>query len=166
MKRLFIGAALTVLIGFAGAASGAEPLPKAPPRAPWYKRLFGAPETPKPAPPVRRDPAKEAAMARANAEADLDRRQRVCDELRRIAGDKNDMDLWSKADELEHQAWEVYKNATAHLPCSRLVATHEERALDKHLGADATAAADKLLTPAISVPNRKSQASAIREVKP
>jgi len=170
MIRLAVGAALLALCSSAGVSRAAEPdQPADKPvlRAPWYKRMFGiGPDPVKVAPAPRRNPAREAAADRALAEADLERRMRVCDELRRIADAKNDNDLWAKAEELDRQAWDVYKLATAHLPCSRLVATHDERSLDRHLGGDESASADKLMTPAISVPNRKAQASALREIKP
>src|SRR5439155_24416768 len=74
-------------------AAQAETAPPSPPpeqahKAPWYKRWFGiGPDAPQPPPPVQRDPAAEAAAQRAAAEADLIRRQEVCDELRQIAND-------------------------------------------------------------------------------
>lgn len=168
MNRLAIGAAMLALVG-ASALSAAEPaLPKGGYRAPWYKRLFGiGPEPPKVVPSPPRDPAKVAAAERARAEADLDRRLRVCDQLRQIAYETQNDQLAARADDLERQACELYKQQTAHLPCSRLVPMTDDRALDRQLDLDSpTVAADKLTTPAISIPSRKAQASAIREVKP
>lgn len=167
MRRWHIAtAALLVVVSgvHAGDAKRTEPV-----RAPWYKRWFGiGPEPPKPAPPPKpKDPAVEAANLRAQAEADLIRRQNVCLELRQFAEETDNHELRAKVDALERQAWEIYKQQTAHLPCSRLVPTAEERALDQRLGTTATAAAsaDRLL-PAINVSTRQAQASALREVKP
>ena len=150
-------------------ALAAEPAPSPMAKAPWYKRWLGVgPEpvvTPK---PEKRDPATEAATARSRAEADLDRRQRVCTELRQIAYDTNNSELEAKADELERQAWELYRKQTEFLPCSKLMPSQEEKALDRRLGTTTAASdsADNLTTPAISVPSRRMQASAVREGKP
>lgn len=162
----FAWAALVAIVAnvHAGDAKPIEPI-----RAPWYKRWFGiGPEPPKPAPPPKpKDPAVEAANARAQAEADLIRRQNVCLELRQFAEETDNHELRAKVDALERQAWEIYKRQTAHLPCSRLIPTAEERALDQRLGTSAAAAAstDRLLPP-INVTSRQAQASAVREVKP
>jgi hypothetical protein len=170
MNRLTVGAALVALGAFAGplCADDAAPSPMA--KAPWYKRWFGVGPDPVVTPkPAKRDPAAEAASARSRAEADLDRRQRVCTELRQIAFDTNNTELEAKADALERQAWELYQKQTQHLPCSRLMpAQSEEKALDQRLGTSTAAAdaADKLTTPAINVPSRRVQASAKREEQP
>jgi hypothetical protein len=167
MKRLMIAAAAVLAVGHLVSAGE----PQSPPRirVPWYKRWFGiGPEPPKPAPPPKpKDPAIEAANARAHAEADLIRRQNVCLELRQYAEEKDDPVLRAKVDALERQAWEIYKRQTAHLPCSRLVPTTEEKALDDRLGLSSTkASAEDRLLPPIQLSNRKAQASAVREVKP
>ncbi len=167
MKRWFIAtAAICAILSNVSAGDGkrAELV-----RAPWYKRWLGiGPEPPKPVPPPKpKDPAVEAANARALAEADLIRRQNVCLELRQFAEETDNHVLRAKVDALERQAWEIYKKQTAHLPCSRLVPTSEERALDQRLGTSMTAAnaAERLLPP-IDVSSRQAQASAVREVKP
>jgi hypothetical protein len=167
MNRFLV--ATTALLLIAQVTFAGETRATASPRAPWYKRWFGiGPEPPKPAPPPKpKDPAIEAANARAQAEADLIRRQNVCLELRQYAEEKDDPILRAKVDALERQAWEIYKRQTAHLPCSRLVPTTEEKALDDRLGitASTTTAADRLLPP-INVSGRKAQASATREIQP
>jgi len=135
-------------------------------KATWYYRWFGIGSAPpKPAPPVRREPAAEAAAQRAKAEADLQRRLKVCDEMRRIAVDTGNDQLYERAFILEQKAAELYKQQTAHLPCSRLVPSEEK--LDRQLGTTATAAAaEEKLTPAKPENSRTSQANAFREVKP
>jgi hypothetical protein len=168
MNRLAIGAALLALGVVAGPLCAAEPPPLPAARAPWYKRWFGiGPETTKPAPAPRRDPAAEAAALHAKAQAELDRRRLVCDEIRRIAEDTDNKALFAKADDLERQAFDLYMKQTVHLPCSRLLPSRDEKAFDQKLPTTTTAAdVDNLTTPAISVPSRKAQASAIREIKP
>src|SRR5438094_300403 len=107
MNRQAIGAALLALFA-AAPAFAADPAPSPAANAPWYKRWFGVgPDSVVAKPkPERRDPALEAATVRSRAEADLDRRQRVCTELRQIASDTNNSQLEAKADELERHAWE------------------------------------------------------------
>ena len=145
------------------------PMEATPPayQAPWYKRWFGiGPEPPKAAPPARRNPAAEAATQRAAAQANLDRRRRVCDELRQVAFETNNNQLDEQALQLEQQAWELYKQQTAHLPCNRLLSSEDK--LERQLGTAATsttAAADQL-APARTETGRTSQANAFREVKP
>src|SRR5262249_22010049 len=151
MNRLAFGAALLALGALAGPLCAADPAPSPMAKAPWYKRWFGIGPDPVVAPkPERRDPAAEAATARSKAEADLDRRQRVCDELRQIAYDTNNTELEAKAEALERQAWELYRKQTEFLPCSKLMPAQEEKALDKRLGTTTAAAeaTDKLTTPA------------------
>jgi len=161
MNRLALGAALALVA--AAPALAADPAPSPMATAPWYKRWFGvgpAPVVPPPK-PERRDPALEAATVRSRAEADLDRRQRICTELHQIAFDTNNSELEAKANELERQAWELYRKQTEFLPCSKLMPAIEEKALDQRLGTTTAAAdaADKLTTPAISVPSRRTTAS-------
>jgi hypothetical protein len=169
MNRLALGAALALVA--AAPTLAADPAPSPAANAPWYKRWFGiGPDPVAPPPkPERRDPALEAATVRSRAEADLDRRQRVCDELRQIAYETNNNQLETKANELERQAWELYRKQTEFLPCSKLMPAPEEKALDQRLGTTTAAAeaADKLTTPAISLPTRRATASATpREEKP
>jgi hypothetical protein len=166
MKRFAVGAILALLAAqsLRAADPPADQLPQY--QAPWYKRWFGiGPEPPKPPPPPRRDPAGEAAAQRSAAEVDLNRRLKVCDELRRIALDTGNDQLDDRAMNLEQKAWELYKRQTAHLPCNRLVPSEEK--LERQLGTptSATAAAEKL-APSKTEAGRTSQANAFREVKP
>jgi hypothetical protein len=137
-----------------------------PMQAPWYTRWFGiGPKPPEPPPPPKRDPAAEASAQRAAAEADLLRRQEVCDELRQIAVEKNNPKLAAQADELERRAYELYKRQTAHLPVSRMVPAEER--LDRTLRTgSAAAAANKLASPDKPEVSRTGQANAFREVNP
>jgi hypothetical protein len=170
MKRLAIGAALLALGLAAGSARADDKSATVSTKeAPWYKRWFGiGPEPIVAPPPKKRDPAAEAASIRAAAEADLNRRVAVCDQLRQIAFENGDSRLNDRALELEQQAWEIYRRRTAQLPCNRLVPTEEERSLDsKLIGSSSTATAADRLAPKGGVDtSRKTQASAIREVKP
>jgi hypothetical protein len=138
------------------------------PKAPWYTRWFGiGPEPPKPPPPPKRDPAAEAAAQRAAAEADLLRRQDVCDELRQIATETNNPKLAAQADELERRAVELYKRQTAHLPVSRMIPAEDR--LDRSLGTGSSAAAEarrRLTDPDKPAVGRTGQANAFREVNP
>ncbi len=176
MKRMAVGAALLAL----GLAS---PLFADPPKSqsyemPWYTRWFGigAPPPPKPAPPVRRDPVREAAQLRAKAEADLMRRLQACTELQQVALDTNNPELGRKASELEHQAHDLYMKQTAGLPCSKLVPTQTESMPDSlpsspprtadRLPDAASSTPDGLMTPAITVPTHNSPASTLRGGNP
>jgi hypothetical protein len=166
MNRLAFGAALLALAAVVSPLRAEDPAPAQATKAPWYKRMFGIGPDPLPPPkPVKHDPAMDAARERARAEADLTRRQQVCDELRLIALDTKNESLAAKADELDRQAWELYRKQTEQLPCSRLMPAQDEKALDRKLGMSSADAADKLTTPAITVPSRAT-ASAMREVKP
>ncbi len=166
MKCPAVGAAILAL-GVVGPLC-ADDMPQSPNvGVPWYTRWFGiGTPPPRPAPPPRRrDPAAESARVRAQAEADLLRQLKVCDQLREVAMQTNNADLLSKVDDLERQATELYKQRTAYLPCSKLMPTQSESELDRQL--DATSSpADRLTTPAISVPTRTSQASNRREGTP
>jgi hypothetical protein len=168
-RRIAVGALCALLA--AGSVSRAyDPPPRdmPTPEAPWYKRWFGiGPDAPKPPPvPERRDPAAEAMSQRAAAEADWDRRLKVCDELRQIALDKNDSKLAARADELERRATELYKWQTAHLPASRMIPSEERLDRAPWAKSSTTAAANKLADPATPDMGRTSQANAFREVKP
>src|SRR5262245_25819344 len=114
MNRQAVGAALLALCALAGPLCAAEPGKSPMEKAPWYKRWLGIGPDPviTPPKPERRDPALEAATVRSKAEADLDRRQRVCDELREIAYQTNNSELEAKAVELERQAWDLYRKQT------------------------------------------------------
>ena len=123
----------------------------------------------KPVPPPRRDPAAEAVAQRQAAEQTLDRRQRVCNELRQIAADTNNNELFKKANELDQMAFEAYKQQTANLPCARLVpGGADEKKLDRQLSTadSATAAADRLAPTKPADAGKTGQANAFREVKP
>jgi hypothetical protein len=165
-----VGAALLALATAAGTVRAADPPADSQYKPSWLKRNLGiGPDAPQQPREPKRDPAAEAVAARATAEETLDRRQRVCDELRRIAADTNNNELFTKAEKLEQLAFEVYKQQTAHLPCARLVpGGADERKLDRHLAASpsATAAADRLNASKSTDSSKTSQANAFREVKP
>ena len=165
MKRFALAAIVAVLA--VQTLRAADPPADQPQyKAPWYKRWFGiGPEPPKPPPPVRGDPAAEAASQRSAAEADLNRRLKICDELRRIALDSGNDQLDERAMTLEQKAWEIYKRQTAHLPCNRLMPSEEKLERQLATSTSASAAADKL-QPSKAETNRTSQANAFREVKP
>ena len=169
MKRLAFGLALAALGLLAGPVRAADS-PALPAYKPsWMKRNFGiGPEPPKPPPPIKRDPAVEASNARATAEADLFRRQTVCDALRQVAFDANKPELHDQANELDQKAWDIYLRQTAHLPCNRLVPADVEKAMGSRLigPGGTTTAADHLEATRGSDTGRRAQASAIREIKP
>ena len=169
MNRVAVGAAVVALGALVGPARADEgPAAPAPYKAPWYKQMFGIGPNPPPQRPVKRDPALEAANARAAAEADYSRRMWVCLELRQIASETENTGLEAKVQELEQKAWEVYRRQTAHLPCNRLVVGDDERAIGSRLGGapSATIAADRLELPRGTETGRRAQASIVREVKP
>ncbi|MFL5339357.1 MAG: hypothetical protein ACJ8F7_04240 [Gemmataceae bacterium] len=170
MKRMAVGATLLALLVVTGAVRAADPPSDTEPKPSWWKRNLGiGPNPPPPAPKEKRDPAAEAAAARATAEETLMRRQNVCDELLRIAGETNNNDLYKKATELQQMAFEVYKRQTAHLPCARLVpGGADEKLLNRPPAntATATAAADRLTATKPADAGKTSQANAFREVKP
>jgi hypothetical protein len=165
MKRMVVGAALLALGTVAPLYAADSPSPSTY-DVPWYTRWFGiGTPPPKPAPPARRDPLRDAARARAKAEADLVRRLQACTELQQVALDTNNTELANQAIELERQARELYVKRTAYLPCSKLVPTQSESIADRQPDASVPAA-DGLTTPAITVPTRNSQASAPRGGNP
>src|SRR5438552_3086150 len=105
-----VGAALLALATATATGRAAEPPADSQYKPTWLKRNLGiGPDAPQQPREPKRDPAAEAVAARATAEETLDRRQRVCDELRRIAADTNNNDLFTKAEKLEQMAFEVYK---------------------------------------------------------
>jgi len=167
MKRTCVGAALLALATAAGTLRAADPPSDIQTKPSWLKRNLGiGPDAPQPAPGPRRDLAAEAVSARAAAEETLDRRQRVCDELRRIAADTNNNELFTRADKLEQMAFEVYKQQTAHLPSARMApGGADARKLDRQLVTSPAAAADRL-TAAKPDDAVKTHANAFREVKP
>lgn len=167
MKKLVLPA-LAGLALLASAVCGAEPQAMPAYKPTFMKKWFGiGPEPPKPPPPIRRDPAIEASNARANAEADLLRRQAACDALRKIAYESNRPELEEQAMQLEEKAWEIYRKQTAHLPCNRLVPEKTEGLASRRLGIpEPTAAADRLEATKPTDLGKKAQASTIREIKP
>jgi hypothetical protein len=173
MNRLKVGAALAVLLMVSSAphAFADDPPPKET-QAPWYQRWFG--RTKKEPPKVEQvkpktSPGTEAAIVRAKAEAELNRRREVCDQIRQIAFETSNKELQDKADRLDREAWDAYQRAVAHLPVGRMMPGNDEKLLDQKLApAPATTAASAArLAPKLSF-EQPSQASAapIREVKP
>lgn len=77
---------------------------------------------------------KEAAARRAKEEADLLRRQAVCDQIRQVAVQAKDDELLRQVDQLERQAWEVYTRHVRGLPGALARFGSDEQILEKHLG--------------------------------
>lgn len=163
MKRHFIGAAVLALVAAVDVGQAAEPISETPSKAPWYTRWFGlGPQPPKAAPPAKRNPTMEASAQRAAAEAEYNRRIQVCDELQQVALETNNTGLGAKADALRKQAFDLYCQQTAHLPCARLMPS----SMTDQIGEKSTAAAaDRLMNKPLT-PSRTSQANAFREIRP
>jgi hypothetical protein len=75
------------------------------------------------------------ATLRAREKADYLRRLAVCDRLQVIATQSGDNELARKAEQLEHRAWEVYRQRTTNSSAGDLSVDHQ--LLDRHLGIDA-----------------------------
>jgi hypothetical protein len=125
MRRL---GALCLCLGLAAPALAADPPPAdETPSVPWYRWLFLGERTPKqpppkPAPPAARPPAPPKESAKDLAAKQLDQEQRVylqrlqaISKIRQVALEQNDEATLKRADELEQQAEDVYKQRTARL---------------------------------------------------
>jgi hypothetical protein len=123
MRRL---GALILLLGLSAPAVAADPPAEEQPSVPWYRWLFLG-ERPKPAPAptvgaARPAAAKPAAPSKEDVTRALDQEQKVyvqrlaaVSKLRQIAEDRGDDELIKKADDLERQADEVFRQRTARL---------------------------------------------------
>ena len=125
MRRL---GALCLCLGLAAPALAADPPPAdETPSIPWYRWLFlgerSKPATPpKPDSPSSRPSAPPKESAKETASKQLDQEQRVylqrlqaISRIRQVALEQNDEATLKRADELEQQAEEVYKQRTARL---------------------------------------------------
>lgn len=100
-------------------------------KPPWLKRLIPEKRIEAPKPVKPRDPAAEAQAERAAAELNLHRRIAVCDKFREIALATNDEALMRNVEKLERDAFDLYQQATAHLPASRI--TPDEERLERQI---------------------------------
>jgi hypothetical protein len=156
MRRL---GALCLFLGLTAPALAAEP-PAAedPPSVPWYRRWFLG-EQPKPTPPRQPQPPAAAGRDRATAgptpresakeaaakQFDLEQRvylQRLqaISRIRQVAAEQNDEATLKRADDLEQQAEEIFKQRTAKLMG---VAEREDRAALERGRDDRPATADR-----------------------
>jgi hypothetical protein len=102
---------------------------------PFAKASAKKPEqTPSKTEKVPSNPEVPAAL-RAREKADYLRRLAVCDRLQIIATQSGDNELARKAEQLEHRAWEVYRQRTTNASAGDLSVDHQ--VLDRHLGIDA-----------------------------
>ncbi len=138
-----------------GALLAAEPV-----RKPWYAELWGSssghkpkseksmdrvdPVVPEPKPRV---PPREEALRLLQAEqAEYLRRLDICTRFKQWALETQNEEMLRRAEELEIQAEQIYRQKIAHLPVARLTPSESERLLDQHLGTGV--AADPLRAPA------------------
>jgi len=123
MRRL---GAICLCLGLTAPALAADPPPAEDASVPWYRWLFLG-ERAKPAPTkpqtLSKDRPPAATAAREAAVRSLADEQRVylerlkaISEIRRIANDQRDEELLKRADDLEAQAEEIFKQRTALLP--------------------------------------------------
>jgi hypothetical protein len=129
MRRL---GAICLCLGLSAPALAADPPPAEEPSIPWYRWLFlGERAKPAPAKPQPQTASKDkppagkpaAATAKEAAIRTLAEEQRVylerlqaISKIRQIANDQRDEELLKRADDLEAQAEEVFKQRTALLP--------------------------------------------------
>jgi len=139
MRRL---GALCLCLGLAAPALAGDPSPTdETPSIPWYRWLFLG-ERAKPAPPPKpestaaRPPAQPKESAKESAAKQLENEQRVylqrlqaISKIRQVALDQNDEVTLKRADELEQQAEDVYKQRTAAL--MTIVEKQDQAALEK-----------------------------------
>jgi hypothetical protein len=151
------------------AGAGAPALAADPPAAPrpvtrpttLYAKLFG-PKPPAPGPsaagqtaaaPMPMSPEAIGEALRQEQEACL-RRVSVCDELRKVAAERNDESLVRRADEIERQAATVYNQRVAALGVPKVKVPLPEPSpasvLDKKLGTGV--AVNPLTVPAAPTP--------------
>jgi hypothetical protein len=101
----------------------------------WFTRLFvkdrAAKKKDAAIDEAKKNSQPPAAMLRQQAQAELLRRQEVCDKLRQIAAETKDKDLGRKADALDQRAWDLYVQRTGGI---RGTPSADEQFLDGRLG--------------------------------
>jgi hypothetical protein len=136
LRRRAWGITAALLAALVGTATAADPedavtLPYDRGQAAYHRWNGGPIEKPKPPPPPFVDkPAKSkandtAAAIRAQEEANFLRRMAACDRLRQLALETGDDSLEKLADELQQKAESAYKQRTANLPSSKVLARSE-----------------------------------------
>lgn len=135
MRRL---GALLLVLGLTAPAVAADP-PAEEQSIPWYRWVFLG-ERPRavpaqPAAGAPAGPAKPVAPSKEDVARLLDQEHKVyvqrlaaVSKLRQIADDRGDDDLRKKADDLEHQADEVFQQRTARLQATK---TDDRAALER-----------------------------------
>jgi len=127
MRRL---GAICLCLGLTAPALAADPPPAEEPSVPWYRWLFlgerakPAPAKPQPGakdrPPAGKPAATAAREAAVRSLADEQRvyleRLKAISRIRQIADEARDEELLKRADDLEAQAEEIFKQRTALLP--------------------------------------------------
>jgi len=146
MRRILPGKlAAVLLLGLAASVSVAGEEEGTPPaRGSWWGSWWGGKSRPeekkveeKPAP---RTPGREQAVKEQEQQWNaFFRRQAACDRLREVAIITNNQELEREADRLYEQAWEVYRQRTAHLTGASTLEA-DEAMLDRRLGPQRSAA--------------------------
>jgi hypothetical protein len=148
MRRL---GALCLCLGLTAPALAADPpAAEETPSVPWYRWLFLGERTPKPTP--KKEEAKATPPApkespREVAARQLDQEQRVylqrlqaISRIRALAAEQNDDAMLKKADDLEKQAEDIFRQRTAGL---MTIAEKEDRAALERGKDDRPATADR-----------------------
>jgi hypothetical protein len=176
MPRLRVwGLTAALAIGAGGVATAQGPrLPEQTTIAGKISSMF-APKKPKPTASATTSPITapltpevKADALRAEQDAYL-RRVSVCTELRRVATERADDQLFRQADELERQAAALYNARVAGLGVARVKAPLPESSaafadLSPAANQSATAKAQRLNAPSAPIPG--STAAQVREVNP
>ena len=80
--------------------------------------------------PAAKASAKEPASERGKEEANWLRRVDACAALKRIAEEKNDLELLDLAEKLDERAWTIYQERTAQLQSAESAEADEKMLLD------------------------------------
>lgn len=155
MRRL---GALCLCLGLTAPALADPPAAEEPPSVPWYRWLFLGERTPKPPVPSPQPPAvaasRDRAMPTAPRESAKDaaakqyeresqvylQRLQAISQIRKVAAEQNDEATLRRADDLEQQAEDIFKQRTAKLMG---VAEREDRAALERGRDDRPATADR-----------------------
>jgi hypothetical protein len=148
MRRL---GALCLCLGLTAPALAADPpAAEETPSIPWYRWLFLGERTPKPTPKkeeAKAPPPAPKESPREVAARQLDQEQRVylqrlqaISRIRALASDQNDDAMLKKADDLEKQAEDIFRQRTAGL---MTIAEKEDRAALERGKDDRPATADR-----------------------